>query len=177
MALPLYAIAAAILAGSAYQANEARKSRKDAEAQQRTALEKQAADQAAFRQTLSDQTSVFGRQAGALEEQARLAKEQLATTTKQMSEQLSVAQDQLALNTKAYESGVSQYEASRMEMERKAKEIQGQIDEERRKAAEQQATQLKARTRGGRRALLSQERLTPELGITQDTLGAGMGMT
>jgi hypothetical protein len=169
-------IAAAIIGSAAYTANESRKARREAESQQRAALERQAADQAAFQTKLSEQTSVFGRQAGALEEQSRLAKEQLASTTKAMSEQLSVAQDQLALNTKAYESGVSQYEASRMEMERKAKEIQGQIDEERRKAAEQQATQLKARTRGGRRALLSQERLTPELGVTQDTLGAGMGM-
>jgi hypothetical protein len=171
-----FIIAGAILLGSAYTANEARKSRRDAEAQQRKAIEQQTADQQAFRTKLSEQTAVFSRQAGSLEEQARLAKEQLATTTKAMSEQLSVAQDQLALNTKAYETGVSQYQASRMEMERKAKEIQGQIDEERRKAAETQATQLRARTRGGRRALLSQERLTPELGITQDTLGAGMGM-
>jgi len=169
-------IAAAIIGSAAYTANESRKARRDAESQQQQALQKQAEDQQAFRAKLTEQTSVFGRQAGALEEQARLAKDQLAATTKAMSEQLSVAQDQLALNTKAYETGVSQYEASRMEMERKAKEIQGQIDEERRKAAETQATQLKARTRGGRRALLSQERLTPELGITQDTLGAGMGM-
>jgi hypothetical protein len=171
-----YFISGAILLTGAYTANESRKARRDAEAQQRQALQKQTEDQQAFRAKLSEQTAVFSRQAGSLEEQARLAKDQLAATTKAMSEQLSVAQDQLALNTKAYETGVSQYEASRMEMERKAKEIQGQIDEERRKAAEQQATQLKARTRGGRRALLSQERLTPELGITQDTLGAGMGM-
>jgi hypothetical protein len=171
-----YWISGAILLTGAYTANEARKSRKDAEAQQRKALEQQAADQQEFRTTLANQTEVFNRQAGSLESQAKTARDTLAETTKQMSAQLSVAQDQLALNTKAYETGVTQYEASRMEMERKAKEIQGQIDEERRKAAEQQATQLRARTRGGRRALLSQERLTPELGITQDTLGAGMGM-
>lgn len=171
-----YWISGAILLSSAYTANEARKGRKEAEAQQRQALQQQATDEAAFRGKLTEQTQVYGRQAGALEEQAKIAREQLKSTTEQMSKQLSVAQDQLALNTKAYETGLSQYEASRLEMEKKAKETQAAIDEERRKAGEQQATQMRARTRGGRRALLSQERLTPELGITQDTLGAGMRM-
>lgn len=158
-------IGAAILAGSVYTASEARKSRKDAEAQQRQALQQQADDAAAFRTKLSEQSAIYGRQAGALEEQAKIAKDQLAN-----------AQAQLSQNVKAYETGLSQYEASRLEMEKKAKETQAAIDEERRKAGEQQATQLRARTRGGRRALLSQERLTPELGVTQDTLGTGMRM-
>jgi len=158
-------IAAAVLAGAAYQSNEARKARIAAEDSQKKALAQQAADAAAFRAKLTEQTSVYNRQAGALEEQAKIAKSQLET-----------AQSQLSQNVKEYETGLSQYEQSRLEMEKKAKETQAQIDEERRKAAEQQATQLRARTRGGRRALLSQERLTPELGVTTDTLGSGMGM-
>jgi hypothetical protein len=59
-------------------------------------------------------------------------------------------------------------------MENKAREVQAAADEERRKAAAAEASALKARTRGGRRSLLSQERLTPELGVTGPQLGTGM---
>ena len=59
-------------------------------------------------------------------------------------------------------------------MEKKSKEVQAAADEERRKAAASEASALKARTRGGRRALLSQERLTPELGITAAEFSSGM---
>jgi hypothetical protein len=59
-------------------------------------------------------------------------------------------------------------------MEKKSKEVQAAADEERRKAAQSEASALKARTRGGRRALLSQERLTPELGITAAEFSPGM---
>jgi hypothetical protein len=59
-------------------------------------------------------------------------------------------------------------------MEKKSKEVQAAADEERRKAAASEASALKARTRGGRRALLSQERLTPELGITSAEFSPGM---
>ena len=59
-------------------------------------------------------------------------------------------------------------------MERKAQEVQAAADEERRKAAQSEASALRARTRGGRRSLLSQERLTPELGVTGSQLGTGM---
>jgi hypothetical protein len=52
--------------------------------------------------------------------------------------------------------------------------VQAAADEERRKAAASEASALKARTRGGRRALLSQERLTPELGVTSAELSSGM---
>jgi len=59
-------------------------------------------------------------------------------------------------------------------MEAKAKEVQAAAEEERRKAAAAEASALKARTRGGRRSLLSQERMDSELGISSTTLGAGM---
>jgi hypothetical protein len=54
--------------------------------------------------------------------------------------------------------------------------VQAAADEERRKAAQQEASALRARTRGGRRSLLSQERMTPELGVEQAMLGSGMRM-
>jgi len=52
--------------------------------------------------------------------------------------------------------------------------VQAAADEERRKAAASEASALRARTRGGRRSLLSQERMTPELGVEATTLGSGM---
>ena len=59
-------------------------------------------------------------------------------------------------------------------MERKAKEVQEAADEERRKAAAAEASALRARTRGGRRSLLSGERMDAELGIPIDLNTGGM---
>jgi hypothetical protein len=59
-------------------------------------------------------------------------------------------------------------------METKAKEVQAAAEEERRKAAASEASALKARTRGGRRSLLSKERMDSELGLGMTTLGSGM---
>ena len=59
-------------------------------------------------------------------------------------------------------------------MERKAKEVQAAADEERRKAAAAEASALRARTRGGRRSLLSGERMDAELGLGMDLGSAGM---
>ena len=47
-------------------------------------------------------------------------------------------------------------------------------DEERRKAAASEASALKARTRGGRRSLLSGERMDAELGVATDLMSGGM---
>lgn len=156
-------VAGAIILSTAYTASQASKARRDAERQQQQLLAQQKSDAEAMRARVAEQSAIYGRQAGALEEQASIAKQQLAT-----------AQAALSQNVKEYETGLSQYQQARMEMEQKAKDTQKQIDEERRKAAEQQATQLRARTRGGRRALLSQERLMPELGVNSETLGSGM---
>lgn len=156
-------VAGAIVLSTLYTANQASKARRDAEQQQQQLLAQQKSDAEAMRTKLSEQSAIYGRQAGALEEQARIAKDQLST-----------AQAALSQNVRSYETGLSQYQQARTEMEQKSKETQRAIDEERRKAAEQQATQLRARTRGGRRALLSQERLMPELGVNSESLGSGM---
>ncbi len=147
MANPL--IALAILAGSAYQGYEANKARRSAERQQAEALWQQAADAAAMRLEMSRQTAEYAKQGASLEQQAQTAREQF------QKQQL-------------------QYQENKLEMEKKSKEVQEAADEERRKAATSEASALKARTRGGRRALLSQERLTPELGITSAEFSPGM---
>jgi hypothetical protein len=142
-------IAFAVLAGSAYTANEGRKARRDAENQQAKALLQQQSDAAAMRAELAKQTLEYSKQGASLEEQAKLAKQQ-------------------------FETSQLQYGENKAAMEAKAKEVQAAAEEERRKAAASEASALKARTRGGRRSLLSQERMDSELGIGSTTLGSGM---
>jgi len=144
-------IAFAVLAGSAYTANEGRKARRDAENQQAKALLQQQADQAAMRLELSKQTAEYAKQGASLEQQAELARQQ-------------------------FETSQSQYASNKLEMEKKAKEVQAAADEERRKAAAAEASALKARTRGGRRSLLSGERMDAELGVATTLDGSGMGL-
>ena len=146
--MPIY-IASAIILSSAYTANEARKSRKQAEDDQRTMLAQQASDQAAMRLELGKQTAEYAKQGASLEQQANIAREQFATSQQN-------------------------YQTNKLEMENKAKEVQAAADEERRKAAAAEASALRARTRGGRRSLLSGERMDAELGMGMDLGSAGM---
>ena len=144
-----YFISGAIVLSTAYNANEARKSRQQAENDQRTMLAQQASDQAAMRLELSKQTAEYAKQGASLEQQAQIAREQFATSQQN-------------------------YQTNKLEMERKAKEVQAAADEERRKAAAAEASALRARTRGGRRSLLSGERMDAELGLGMDLGSAGM---
>jgi hypothetical protein len=143
-------IAAAVLVGSYHQAKEAKKARQSAEQQQTLALAQQEKDAAAMRSTLAEQTKAAMLQAGSLEQQALTSKQQ-------------------------FESAQAQYAENKSAMEKKAAEVQAAADEERRKAAASEASALKARTRGGRRSLLSQERMDSELGVTS-MLGSGMSV-
>jgi hypothetical protein len=55
-------------------------------------------------------------------------------------------------------------------MEAEANRIAKELEDERRRMGQEESAKMKARARGGQRALLSEQRLTPELG----TLGMGM---
>jgi len=142
-------VAAAMVGTSLYTANEARNARMSAEREQRKALADQEQQAAAMRGEVAKQTAEYAKQSAALQQQANLSKEQFAASQ-------------------------AQYAESKLAMENKAREVQAAADEERRKAAAQEASALKARTRGGRRALLSQERVNPELGVSAGQLGTGM---
>ena len=141
--------AAAIVGTGVYTANEARNARLSAEKEQRKALAAQEVQAAAMRGEVAKQTAEFSKQSASLQQQANLAKEQFAASQ-------------------------SQYAENKLAMDSKAKQVQDAADEERRKSAMQEASALKARTRGGRRSLLSQERMNPELGISAGQLGTGM---
>lgn len=142
-------IAAAVLASTAYQANEARKARGAAARNQALQLQQQEADAAAMREAVAAQTAAYGRQAASLQSQAETARQ-------------------------AFQASQLQYQENKLAMENKAREVQAAADEQRRLAAQSEASAIRARTRGGRRSLLSQERLTPELGVTSSQLGTGM---
>jgi hypothetical protein len=144
-----YWIAGAILFSTAVSADQARKTRKQAEEDQRTMLAQQATDQAAMRVELQRQTNEYAKQGASLEEQAQVARQQ-------------------------FETSQQNYATNKLEMDKKAKEVQAAADEERRKAAAAEASALKARTRGGRRSLLSGERIDAELGVPVDLSGGGM---
>lgn len=144
-----YFIAGAIILSTAYNANEARLSRESAESSQRNLLAQQQTDQAAMRVELAKQTAEYGKQGAALEQQAQTARQQ-------------------------FESSQLNYATNKLEMDRKSKEVQAAVDEERRKAATSEASALKARTRGGRRSLLSNERMDAELGIPVNLNSGGM---
>ena len=146
--MPFY-IAAAIIGSTAYTANQARKSRQQAENDQRTMLAQQVSDQAAMRLELGKQTAEYAKQGASLEQQAQTARQQ-------------------------FEQSQANYATNKLDMERKAKEVQAAADEERRKAAAAEASALRARTRGGRRSLLSGERMDAELGMVADLNSPGM---
>ena len=143
-------IAAAILASTAIQANQARRSRQEASSQQREALTQQAADAARMREEISRQTQAYAQQATSLQQQADLARQQ-------------------------FDLQAQTYRDNKLAMEQKAREVQAAADEERRKAAASEASALRARTRGGRRSLLSGERMDAELGLGMN-LGGSSGM-
>lgn len=142
-------IATAIALGTGLQANEARKSRAAAARNQAIQLQQQEADAAAMREGIARQTAAYSQQATSLQSQAEIARQ-------------------------SFQASQLQYQENKLAMENKAREVQAAADEQRRLAAQSEASALRARTRGGRRSLLSQERLTPELGITGSQLGTGM---
>lgn len=143
-------IALAVIGGSLYTADQARKANNSARDQQALALQQQSADAARMREELAKQTAVYQQQAGSLQQQADIAKQ-------------------------TFEASQASYAQNKLAMDQKAKEVQAAADEERRKAAQQEASALRARTRGGRRSLLSDARMDAELGVPA-SLGGTAGM-
>lgn len=68
-------------------------------------------------------------------------------------------------DTKAVEAQMAQQRAE-------TEKLRQQAEEEKRSLAEQAAAKRMARGRGGNRLLLAEERLNPEAGIDEQTLGA-----
>lgn len=155
---------------------EARKAREQAAAEaqksrEATALEAQKArdlQAQQMQQSREQQSAALEQQkadAAARLEQTKLTAEQQAKLmqdlTAQQRQAADLAQAQLAQQQK-------QYEEQKLTMEKQASEQAAALEEERRKIAQRESAQMTARRRSGRRSLLSQARLNPELGITQE---------
>lgn len=132
-------IALAVLAGSAYMANQQRRAADDAR-NQAAAASARAAEQ-------------MNAQIKAQQEQAQVARETLSNS-------------------------ISKNLEDRATLDKQAKDAADSIEADRRQLAEQEASKMKAMRRSGSRALLSDARLNPELGLGggNTTLGAGLGM-
>jgi hypothetical protein len=81
----------------------------------------------------------------------------------EQQKQTSIAKERLSAET-------SRYAEQKGAMEAEAMRIAKELEDERRRMGQEESAKMKARARGGQRALLSEQRLTPELG----TLGMGM---
>ena len=74
-------------------------------------------------------------------------------------------QEQAVVAREALTAETARFQEQKAEAEKQAASIQAQIDEQRREAGEKAASQTRARRRGGIRALLSDARLNPEVGL------------
>jgi len=74
-------------------------------------------------------------------------------------------QEQAVVAREALTAETARFQEQKAEAEKQAASIQAQIDEQRREAGEKAASQTRARRRGGIRALLSDARLNPEIGL------------
>lgn len=104
------------------------------------------------------------------------AQAQSAAMEAQMAEQTKAQQETAAAAKAKLEAEQAKYAEEKATADKTATELAAKADEERRKAGERSASAIRARTRGGRRALLSEARLNPEVGIlgTQSNNLTGM---
>lgn len=168
----------ALTAGATiYAAETARKSakaaRQQAAADAAAAREQAAAQAQQAREAAAAQAQAArDQQARALEQQkadasARLEQTRLtAEQQRQMMENLTAQQAAAAEAAKAQLFQQQQQYAEQKAAAEKAAAAQAKaLEEERRKTAQRESAQMAARRRSGRRALLSEARLTPETGL------------
>jgi outer membrane lipoprotein SlyB len=144
---------------------EARKAREQAASEAQKSREATALEAQKARELQSSALEQQKADAAARLEQTKLSAEQQAKLMQDLTAQqrsaADLAQAQLAQQQK-------QYEEQKLTMEKQAAEQAAALEEERRKVAQRESAQMTARRRSGRRSLLSEARLNPELGITQE---------
>lgn len=96
-------------------------------------------------------------------QQAQLSAQQQASLLQSLSAQQAAAAEAARATLLQQQEQFAEQKAM---MEKQAKDQAAALDAERRKIAERESSQMTARRRSGRRALLSEARLTPETGIT-----------
>lgn len=152
-------------AAQATAIDEARKAREQAAAEAQKSREATALEAQKAREMQSASLDQQKADAAARLEQTKLTAEQQAKLMQDLTAQqrnaADLAQAQLAQQQK-------QYEEQKLTMEKQASEQAAALEDERRKIAQRESAQMTARRRSGRRSLLSEARLNPELGITQE---------
>jgi hypothetical protein len=100
------------------------------------------------------------------------------TATAQMQQQIAAQQEQAKVARERLSAETAKYSEQKASLEAEAKATAATLEAERRKLGEEESSKLRARVRSGRRALLSDVRINPEMGVlgadTAGTLGASM---
>jgi hypothetical protein len=147
---------------------EAQKAREQASAEAQKARDltlQQMADARAANTAALDQQRA---EAGARLQQAQMSSAQQAELLQNLSAQQAAAADAARATLMQQQSQFAEQKAM---MEKQAKAQADALNEERRKIAERESSQMTARRRAGRRALLSEARLNPETGVTGNQYG------
>jgi hypothetical protein len=143
-------------------ASDAAAAREQAAAQAQQARDAAAAQAQAAREQQQAMLDQQKSDAAARLEQTRMSAEQ----QKKMMENLTAQQAQAAEAARAQlAQQQAQYGEQKAAAEKAAADQAKALEEERRKTAQRESAQMAARRRSGRRALLSEARLTPETGL------------
>jgi|LauGreDrversion4_2_1035121.scaffolds.fasta_scaffold1161094_1 chromosome segregation ATPase len=109
-------------------------------------------------------------------EQARMQSAQAnAVATQQMEAQIGAQREQAAVARQRLEYDIAKNATEKAALESSAKKAADELDAERRSMGEQESARMKAMRRSSR-SLLSESRLSPELGLGGggDSFGAGV---
>lgn len=108
----------------------------------------------------------------------QLARKTAAETLDVQERQLAIQREQADTARERLDYEITKSKEDRAKLDADAKKIADELEAEQRKLSERESSRLSALRRGGRRSLLSQERLNPELGLTayEDILGTGVNI-
>jgi len=106
----------------------------------------------------------------AANEARRMAQTEAAAAQKSADAQLLEQQKQTSIAKERLSAETARYAEQKGAMEAEAARVAKDLEDERRRMGQEESSKMRARARGGQRALLSSQRLTPELGM----LGAGV---
>lgn len=110
-------------------------------------------------------------------DRARVDAARQSSQAAQMAEQqLAVQREQAAIARERLNTEVGKNAEERARLDSQAKKMADDLEAQQRDYAEQEAQRLKAARRGGRRALLSDQRLNSELGIGGEANQLGTGL-
>lgn len=108
----------------------------------------------------------------------RQAQQQASQTFEIQQQQMATQRQQAGIARERLDFEMTRSREDRAKLDSQAKKIADELEAEQRKMAKEESSRMSAMRRGGRRSLLSQERLTPELGLTayEDMLGTGVNI-